>query len=160
MRKRKKEGESKKEIKKEHSPKFWSTAARFITNAATHSSSWNDSLALLLESVHDRWPCVLLTASYKAICAATRPGLSASSAETEPSGRWHPGRSSEDGVGGGVWSEESVPAMLFWDKLVLRIMDQSHMSQSHVLKLAKTLKSNQGSRQTGNSTQVSVREGI
>ena len=65
-----------------------------------------------------------------------------------------------DGVGGGVWSEESVPAMLFWDKLVLRIMDQSHMSQSHVLKLAKTLKSNQGSRQTGNSTQVSVREGI
>ena len=99
MRKRKKEGESKKEIKKEHSPKFWSTAARFIANAATHSSSWNDSLALLLESVRDRWPCVLLTASYKAICAATRPGLSASSAETEPSGRWHPGRSSEDGVG-------------------------------------------------------------
>ena len=112
MRKRKKEGESKKEIKKEHSPKFWSTAARFIANAATHSSSWNDSLALLLESVRDRWPCVLLTASYKAICAATRPGLSASSAETEPSGRWHPGRSSEDGVGGGVWSEESVPGML------------------------------------------------
>ena len=160
-RKREKERrEGEKEIKKEHSPKFWSTAARFIANAATPSSSWNDSLALLLESVHDRWPCVLLTASYKAICAATRPRLSASSAETEPSGRRHPGRSSEDGVGGRVWSEESAPAMLFWDKLVFRTVDQSHVSQSHVLKLAKTLKSSQGSRQTGNSTQVSAQEGI